>query len=584
MPRSGADLFVETLSEYGVEYLFGNPGTTEVPVVEAVDDADLDYILGLQEDIAVGMASGYACTLRDRIGAPIGEAVRLGETPPVGVVNLHIAPGMAHGLGNLYAASVSNAPLVVTAGCHRTDVQHQEPILHGDLLEMTQQFTKWSAEVKRVGSLPQMLRRAFKVAMTPPTGPVFLALPLDVVTAETDVAVRPLEAPPSIGAADPAAVDRAAEAIADAEEPALVVGDQIAWSGADAVAAAVRFAEAAGVRVHGEVLQSSVDFPTDHDQWIGVSGATVDDVRDVTDTDTLVRVGCSTNTPTLGFTDPVVPADTTVIDVGTDSWELGKNEPADVSVVGDIETTLTDLTDAVDSRISAAERDRRLEAVAATKRDRAAAADGSTDSSADSGTPADTAGTTGTPADADGRISKAALVETIESVAPDAYLVDESVTTRRAVFSEFDLGPEGLHGNKSGGLGYGLPASVGAAVAENDREDPRPVIGIIGDGSYLYYPNTIYSAVRHDVDLTVVVSNNANYRILKDNTLRVLGGEESEYGFTAMDFDPHVDIATNAESHGATGRDVVGREAFTTELEDAIDERGPTVLDVAVRD
>ncbi|WP_096389842.1 thiamine pyrophosphate-binding protein [Halopenitus persicus] len=566
MTRSGAEYFVEAMESYGAEYLFGNPGTTEVPIMEAIDGTDIEYVLGLQEDVAVGMASGYACSRRDRVGSAIGDAVRSGESLPVGVVNLHVAPGMAHGLGNLYAASVSNAPLVVTAGCHRTDVQHQEPILHGDLVEMTDQFTKWSAEVKRVVALPEMLRRAFKIALTPPTGPVFLSLPLDVLLDETDAPVAPLTPPPSLGTAEPDDLERAAAAIADAEgSPTMVVGDQIAWAGADAVAEATRLAEAAGATVYGEVLQSNVAFPMEHDQWVAVSGATADGVRDINDADVLVRIGCSTNTPTLGFTEPVVGPGTTVVDVGVDAWELGKNDPADVSLIGEIGATLGALADAVDSRVADAERERRLEAVRERKRDRSAES-------------------TSTGPEADGRLSKTGLIDGIRSVAPDARLVDESVTTRRAVFSEFGLGPDQLHGNKSGGLGYGLPASVGAAIAENDREDPRPVIGVIGDGSYLYYPNTIYSAVRHDVDLTVVVANNANYRILKDNTMRVLGGAEEDYGFTAMDFDPHIDFAANAESHGATGVDVVGREALEEELAAAIDERGPTVLNVPIRD
>jgi benzoylformate decarboxylase len=166
---TGADLFVDALERYGVEHVFGNPGTTELPVLDALSDSDLEYVLGLHEDIAVGMASGYASTRRY-------HSHHDDDVMPAGVVNLHITPGLAHGIGNVYAAKFAGTPLVITAGNHERDFRHEEPLLYGDLAEMVDQFTKWSAEVLSVEALPTMVRRAFRVALTPPTGPVFLGL------------------------------------------------------------------------------------------------------------------------------------------------------------------------------------------------------------------------------------------------------------------------------------------------------------------------------------------------------------------------------------------------------------------------
>ncbi|MFW5984569.1 MAG: thiamine pyrophosphate-binding protein, partial [Halobacteria archaeon] len=173
--RTGAGLFVETLDEYGVRRVFGNPGTTELPITEALGDGDVEYVLGLHEDVAVGAAAGYASTAR-----------HLDEPLPVGVVNLHVAPGFAHGLGNVYNAARSGVPLVVTAGTHATDFQQEEPVLNGPLVETARPYVKFAAEVKDVGALPSVLRRAFREALTPPTGPVFVALPMDTMTTETD--------------------------------------------------------------------------------------------------------------------------------------------------------------------------------------------------------------------------------------------------------------------------------------------------------------------------------------------------------------------------------------------------------------
>jgi len=175
--RTGADLFVEALEQYGVDYLFGNPGTTELPIVQALPDSDVEYAMAPHEDVAVGMAAGYASVRRQRADALEGT--------PAGVVNLHVAPGLAHGLGNLYGAHMAGAPLVVTAGAHARDFRHEEPILDGDLVGMAEGVTQYATEVLDVEAFPTILRRAFTVACTPPTGPVFLALPMDVMDAET---------------------------------------------------------------------------------------------------------------------------------------------------------------------------------------------------------------------------------------------------------------------------------------------------------------------------------------------------------------------------------------------------------------
>ncbi|USZ68350.1 thiamine pyrophosphate-binding protein [Halorussus salilacus] len=558
---TGADLFVDALERYGVSHVFGNPGTTELPVMSALADSDLDYVLGLHEDVAVGMAAGYAQTRRYH--AHHDDAVT-----PVGVVNLHVAPGLAHGLGNLYGASVTGAPLVVTAGNHSTDFRHEDPILSGDLVEMADQFTKWSAEVGDVRALPTMLRRAFRVALTPPTGPVFLALPLDVMMDETDASPERLGAIPDAGRGDPDQIESAARLLAEgADDVALVVGDGVARSGEDAVEAAVEFAEAAGARVHGEILACEVDFPTDHDQWVSFVPPDEDLARTLLGTDVLVLAGCSTNTTLTRHEGPLVSEDTTCIHVSDDAWQVGKNQPADAAVLGDPGRVLSDLADRVASRVSAETREARLERVAAVgEMVEARTAE------------------MGADATDDPRASKAELVDAMREVAEDAFVVDEGVTSKYAMLSRWSFSPEQYVSNKGGGLGYGLPASVGAGIAQAQADDPRDVVGFVGDGSYLYYPHSLYSAARHDVDLTVVVSDNRNYRILKDNTLKLFGGEDDDHEFVGMDFEPPVDIPANAESHGARGQLVEDPDEISAALAEAMQRDGPDVLDVLVHD
>ena len=584
---TGADLFVNALESYGVTHVFGNPGTTELPVMRALAGSDLEYVLALHEDIAVGMASGYA---RDR-------RYHAHEDPsicPLGVANLHVTPGLAHGLGNLYDAKASGAPLLVTAGDHSTGFRHEEPLLSGDLVTIAEEFTKWSTEVLDVSALPNVLRRAVRTALTPPTGPVFLSLPLDVTLAEIDVetgaeagtgietdtetgtgigagigsGVEPLGPIPDAGRGDPDELDRAADLLASDGEAVLIVGDGVARAGA--VDEAVSLAEAAGARVHGEILSAEVNFPASHDQWVSHVPPNESIARSLMNADTLAFVGCSTHTTITDHEAPLVGTETTCIHLGDDPAELGKHYRTDSVVLGDPGHLMDTLATRVADRLDEGERVDRLERVREMKESVEARVEASLSGDAE-----------------ESRASKAELVDAMYEAAPDALVVDESITSRYPLLSRWPLQAAGFIGHKGGGLGYGLPATVGAAIAESqagEDDRSRPVLGFIGDGSYLYYPHTLYTAARYDLDLTVVVSDNRNYRILKDNFLGMFGGEEADHDFVGMDFDPAVDIPKNAESHGARGHLIEEREEIVPTLESALDTDGPDVLDVLVHD
>jgi benzoylformate decarboxylase len=560
---TGADLFVDALEQYGVEHVFGNPGTTELPIMNALSKGDLEYVLGLHEDIAVGMASGYASTRRY-------HSHHDGDVMPAGVVNLHITPGLAHGLGNIYAAQFAGTPLVVTAGNHERDFRHEEPLLYGDLVEMVDQFTKWSDEVLHVDALPTMLRRAFRVALTPPTGPVFLGLPIDVMMEEIDPGeIEPLGPIPNAGQGDPAQVEHATDLLVEADDPILVLGDHVARAGNDAVQQAVAFAEAVGARVHGEILACEVNFPTDHDQWISYLPPDEGLASMLMSSDTMVFVGCSTNTTLMSHDDDIVESGTTCIHISDDAWQVGKNQPASAAVVGDPGLVMEQLTERVRDRLDEETREQRISQVQTMKQSLA----GTIRSMGEDETP-----------EGETRSSKANLVDTMKEIAPDAYIVDEGITAKYPLLTRFDMQAEGYISNKGGGLGYGLPASIGAALAESMRPEPRNVVGYIGDGSYLYYPHSIYTAARHDLDLTVVIPDNRNYRILKDNTISIFGGSDEDYDYVGMDFEPPVDIVKNAESHGARGHLVETPDEIAAAYEEALNSEGTDVLDVLVHD
>lgn len=249
--RRGAAMLLEILRSEGVDYIFGNPGTTELPLMDALLEVpDVAYILGLQEASVVAMADGYAQAARKP-----------------GFLNLHTAGGLGHGMGNLLNASVSQTPLVVTAG--QQDSRHtiSDPLLFGDLVQIARPAVKWAQEVAHADQLPVLLRRAFHDSMAAPTGPVFLSLPMDVMEEMSGVDIGT----PSV--INRAAVAGGLEDLARAltgiapGRIALIAGDEVYASDAAAEVAAV--AECLGAPVYGSSWPSRVPFSTAHPLWCG---------------------------------------------------------------------------------------------------------------------------------------------------------------------------------------------------------------------------------------------------------------------------------------------------------------------------
>src|SRR5436309_4805399 len=205
-----AAALIAALRSAGVRHLFGNPGTTELPFLDALDGSALHYVVGLQEATVVAAADGYAQA-----------------TGEVGVANVHVTPGLANALSILHNAARSRSPVLLTAGQQDTRLLVHEPILAGDLVKMAEPFTKWAYEIRSADEAVSVLGRAVTIALTPPTGPVFLSLPMDLMTDETDapapLARDALLAPRSSvpGTAD---VARACGLLAGARAPVIIAG------------------------------------------------------------------------------------------------------------------------------------------------------------------------------------------------------------------------------------------------------------------------------------------------------------------------------------------------------------------------
>lgn len=544
-----AAVLLDILKAAGVRHLFGNPGTTELPFLDALPDSGIDYIVGLQEATAAAAADGYAQA-----------------SGSVGVVNLHVGPGVANGLSILHNAARAKSPLLVTAGQQDSRYLIDEPILAADLVQMTEQFTKWSYELRRADEAPQALRRALTVATTPPTGPVFLGLPMDLMV---DVVDDAGSGPPAVAARaepDREAIARVARLLARSRAPVIIAGDGVGRAGG--VEALVRLAERLGARVHGEPVYRRTNFPGDHPQWRGGLYPTPPGVRKAVEAaDAVLIVGANVFTWFLHAPGAPFPRGLTVVQIDDDPWEIGRSYPVTLGIVADPRATLEALDTVVATQLGEPER-----AAAAARRVELGQAR------------VELAARLRGVAEADAErmpITPAFLMHTLAAILPDdAIIVDESASSLPAVLRHLPFKTAGsFFGSKTGTLGWAAGAAVGVQIACPDRK----VVATIGDGSLMYTPQALWTAARYRLPITYVVPNNASYAILKAGML-TLGLESAKRGkFPGMDLvDPEIDHVGLARALGVRAERVDKPRDLRDALTECLGHRGPALLDVAV--
>jgi benzoylformate decarboxylase len=248
---AGRQAIMEVFRSEGVHYIFGNPGTTELGFLDILQDySQLQYILCLHESIALGAAQMYA-----------------NASGNTGVVNLHVAPGLGNALGALYNATIGKMPLVVTAGQQDSRMLVREPILAYDLVSMARPLAKWAVQLQQVEDIPVILPRAFKVAQDAPRGPVFIALPSNIIDQQASLQLPAPTTPYRRTRPEPAGLSAAAELLAHATQPVIICGDGVAAS--QAQAELVHIAEALGAPVWSTVLTGALGFPSTHAQFRG---------------------------------------------------------------------------------------------------------------------------------------------------------------------------------------------------------------------------------------------------------------------------------------------------------------------------
>ena len=550
MPRmTGKRGLIRMLEAEGARWVFGNPGTSEGPILDALEDASgLEYVLTTQEGVAMGMADGYARAT----GRPA-------------FVNLHIETGLANGISLLHNANEGGTPLVLTSA--NKDIRK---LTEGrtDLAEMTRMFTKWSAEVTHPEQIPSVMRRAFTEAMTPPTGPTYIAFSANALDDEADMDIVP-SAPgyPRVHP-DPRAVADASELLTAAENPIIIVGDRLAQSGG--VDEAVRLAEITGSTVYA-ASYSEMNFPTNHPQFMGrIAPGMPAGQALLSKDDVVLAVGTNVFAGYFYFSGPALSSATKLVHIDSAYGEIGKTEPTDVGIAADPKSALADLAEALDSDMSGTARESarvRIAGLAQQKAAQIAARDQRLKDRWDL-----------SPMSAERMMHELAAV-----LPPDTIIADDSVTSRDAIHDAITFNePGSVFGERGGALGWGMGGAMGVKLANPNR----PVVGVIGDGSSMMTVQALWTAANSRIPVVYVICNNRAYRILKLNMnaykTQILGEQDPQSEYLAMDFPTPMNIAGIADAIGVHSRKIEDPADLAPAMRQALELGAPAVLDVSI--
>ena len=545
---SGRSAFLALLKDEGVRTLFGNPGTTELPIMHALtEQQDIGYVMGLQESVVVAMADGYA--------RASGE---------LAACNVHVAPGLGNAIGALYTACVSGSPVLITAGQQEQGHGLTEPLLYAPLVPIAQPVVKWAVEVNRIEDLPRIVHRAAKVALTPPTGPVFISLPGDILNTE---AALELGAPTRVDTAvRPAAstIEHLASKILEAQRPVIIAGHEIVAS--NALAEAAHLAEALGAPVYQQTVQNGAHFPTEHRAYLGGLSRNQPRVRAaLQDYDLLLCVGSDVLRMSVYSEVDPLPDEMTVIQIGLRDWELGKNYPAALAVKADVRETLADLIPELERQGGAGLVERASARLASIEGLNWSARRARRREHAEKQREA-------TPL-----APEWLMMSLVDHLPENAIVVDEGITTAAPLLDFLPFRDRhDYFGNTSGGIGWGIAAAVGVQLARPERR----VVAVIGDGSAMYSIQALWSAAKQKLPVIFVIANNGGYRIIKQRLKSFHGNEQ----FIGMDFeDPAIDAAGLARAFGMKGVTVRSAEEFERAMAEATAGHGPVLIEAIVQ-
>lgn len=511
------DVTIELLRELRMTTIFGNPGSTELPMFRNFPK-DFRYVMGLQESVVLGMADGFAQGTRT-----------------AAMVNLHSSAGTGHALGNLFTAYKNQTPLVVTAGQQARSILPYEPFLYAQgATEFPRPFVKWSCEPARAQDVPAAIHRAWQVAMEPPCGPTFVSIPID----DWDMPCEPYEARHihARRAPEHAAIVQCANALSHAKRPAFVVGAGVARD--NAWNQIIELAERHQAAVWVAPMSARCSFPEDHPLFAGfLTAAREAIVAQLASYDMVLALGGPMNLYHVEGAGPHIAE-------GTEVWLISDNHvhaawaPVGNAIVANCDQALDMLLGHDAPRREAP-----------PKRVLAPRVDGS-------------------------EMNDCYVLQQIAALRPPGSVIVEEAPSSRGPMHDYlpIVAKDTFYTCASGGLGHGLPAAIGMALARPEEK----IIAVLGDGSSMYAIQGLYAARQWNANIAFIILKNGRYEALHS-----FGRHFDMNEMVGTEF-PDLDFVALAKGHGVPGTRVQNADTLEAALVHAFAARGPSLVEVAI--
>jgi len=545
MKLEGKHALLQMFVAEGVNYVFGNPGTSETPMMTILPEyKDLDYILVLQEGVAVGMAEGYGRS-----------------TGTVPLVSLHIDNGMANGLSLMIDQLRSGTPMVMTAG--NKDIRKLGPG-RSDLAELARPFAKWSAEITHAGQVPSVIRRAFQEAKTSPTGPVFVGMSANAFDDVADVNIQPSTDVVQNSSTDPNTLEEVCDLLSTASKPIMIIGDRL--NGANQ--AAVKLAETAGIPVYGHG-SFEVNFPATHPLWQGnLSVRNPDAVKAIRSADLIIAAGCTVFDDFFYQAEDIIPKSAKLVHIDSDPSSVGKSEPSDIAILAAPSEVITQLAESVSYEFTGT----KAEEAALRVKDAASVSSARREAFAKSAMKQRNMSP----------MSPSTFAATFADALPsDATVFNDGISTGGLIFEAMSPDERGsYYAIRGGAIGWGMGATMGVQLGQPDR----PVVGVMGDGTAIMTIQALWTAANSNIPAVFVICNNRSYRILKlnSNVYHRMQGLQTPESYVASDFDLPLDFKSQADAYGVEGVRVETPDELTAEIQRGCELNKPLVIDAVI--
>lgn len=550
--KTGRFAIMEQLLADDIHYMFGNPGTVEQGFLDSLADYPaIKYVLTLQETIAVGIADGYA---------------RATKKPTI--VQLHSGVGLGNAIGMLYQAKRGHAPLVVINGDAGLRYDALDAQMSADLVAMAEPVTKWATRVVDPASLLRVLRRAIKMAATPPMGPVYVCLPMDILDALNEEEVVPTSFPITRVAPEPEQIAQAAAMLAAAQKPMIIIGDGVAAS--EAQSELTQVAERIGAEVWG-ADSSEVNMSAAHPLFKDMLGHMFGQHSQAITSQADVVLICGTYVfpevfPALS---EVFAPDAKVMHIDLNAYEVAKNFRVDLGFISDPKATLAKLMASLDATMTGEQK------AAAVSRASQHAALKEQEMSAQR--TADRSMRDTVPLHASQFMEELAV-----QLPKDALIFDEALTTAPDLLRYLPpITPGHYFQTRGGSLGVGIPGALGLKLAHPDKT----VIGFSGDGGSMYTIQALWTAAHHNIGAKFVICNNHSYKLLKLNIQQYwheLQLPEHEFPASFDLSNPDIQFAALAQAMGVPGVRVERAEQIRPAIREALNHDGPFLIDLVI--